>query len=338
VVRRGYDELVEVTGFRAGEQAIQVQDLQPEPPLPPMLRQLPQSQAPLSDVHRFWEQTGNFYARGMGNDNLADPFIATGTMPATTALFRDMTGIRFEHPEWIAENCTACGDCYTICPDTAIPGLVSEVTPVLDTVLARVRRAGHELSTLPRALRQLEGKLRPALAAAPSDDNVRLLLRESIAETGQGRRDEDERSTLRSEFDLFEEALGDFQFALSRPYFTLPEKNEPGSGGLLSITINPYTCKGCMECVAVCNDDALRPVTQTRTASPACATTGTCGRTCRTHRSATSASTISTRASAPWRPCCSTRTPTAPSPAATVPAWAAPRRPPCTCSRRPWKH
>jgi pyruvate-ferredoxin/flavodoxin oxidoreductase len=263
VVRRGYDELVEVTGFRAGEQAIQVQDLQPEPPLPPMLRQLPQSQAPLSDVHRFWEQTGNFYARGMGNDNLADPFIATGTMPATTALFRDMTGIRFEHPEWIAENCTACGDCYTICPDTAIPGLVSEITPVLDTVLARVRRAGHEVTLLPRALRQLEGKLRPALAAAPSDDNVRLLLRESIAELVKGVSDEDERSTLRSEFDLFEEALGDFQFALSRPYFTLPEKNEPGSGGLLSITINPYTCKGCMECVAVCNDDALRPVTQT---------------------------------------------------------------------------
>jgi pyruvate/2-oxoacid:ferredoxin oxidoreductase alpha subunit/pyruvate/2-oxoacid:ferredoxin oxidoreductase beta subunit/Pyruvate/2-oxoacid:ferredoxin oxidoreductase gamma subunit/ferredoxin len=34
-------------------------------------------------------------------------------------------------------------------------------------------------------------------------------------------------------------------------------------GGLLSITVNPYTCKGCMECVAVCKDDALRAVPQT---------------------------------------------------------------------------
>ena len=41
------------------------------------------------------------------------------------------------------------------------------------------------------------------------------------------------------------------------------EKGEAGSGGLFSITINPATCKGCMECVEVCDDDALRPVTQT---------------------------------------------------------------------------
>ena len=43
--------------------------------------------------------------------------------------------------------------------------------------------------------------------------------------------------------------LDGFQLALSRPYTTLPEKKEPGSGGLLSITVNPWTCKGCMECV-----------------------------------------------------------------------------------------
>ena len=38
------------------------------------------------------------------------------------------------------------------------------------------------------------------------------------------------------------------------------EKKQKGTGGLLSITVNPYTCKGCMLCVKVCNDDALRPV------------------------------------------------------------------------------
>jgi pyruvate-ferredoxin/flavodoxin oxidoreductase len=41
------------------------------------------------------------------------------------------------------------------------------------------------------------------------------------------------------------------------------KKSEPNSGGLFSITINPQTCKGCMECVEVCDDDALRIVTQT---------------------------------------------------------------------------
>ena len=35
------------------------------------------------------------------------------------------------------------------------------------------------------------------------------------------------------------------------------------SGGLLSVTINPETCKGCDICVAVCPDDALRTIRQT---------------------------------------------------------------------------
>ena len=93
---------------------------------------------------------------------------------------------------------------------------------------------------------------------------MRLLLRESISAMVDAAGEGEERDTLRAEFDRFDEALGDFQFALSRPYFTIPEKQEAGSGGLLSITINPYTCKGCMECVAVCDDDALRPVTQSK--------------------------------------------------------------------------
>ena len=75
-----------------------------------MVKPLPQSKAPTTDIHRFWEQTGSFYARGMGNDNITDPVHrARRDARLDSALFRDMTGIRFQHPEWIAENCTACG-------------------------------------------------------------------------------------------------------------------------------------------------------------------------------------------------------------------------------------
>jgi pyruvate-ferredoxin/flavodoxin oxidoreductase len=99
----------------------------------------------------------------MGNDNLTDPFIGLGTMPAVTALFRDMTGIRFQHPEWIPENCTACGNCYTVCPDTAIPGLVSR------SAGPRHRAQAGEEAAAPTeapaaAVRTVEKKLRAALA------------------------------------------------------------------------------------------------------------------------------------------------------------------------------
>ena len=39
---------------------------------------------------------------------------------------------------------------------------------------------------------------------------------------------------LTAEFKDFQEELGTFQFALSRPYFTNPEKKQAGNGGLLT--------------------------------------------------------------------------------------------------------
>jgi len=111
-------------------------------------------------------------------------------------------------------------------------------------------------------VRLLERNLRGLFNDAQETDSVAGMLEDAIEKTIQQAEPSD-RDQLRKEFDLFREELGGFQFALSRPYFTLPEKKQAGSGGLLSITVNPYTCKGCMECVEVCDDDALRPVTQT---------------------------------------------------------------------------
>jgi pyruvate-ferredoxin/flavodoxin oxidoreductase len=264
VVKRGFDELVRV---EAGEISTPAKgDRAPgsEPPIPVMVQQLPQSKTPMSDVHRFWEQTGSFYARGMGNDNLTDPFIGLGVMPASSSLFRDMTAIRFQHPEWVAENCTACGKCYTVCPDTAIPGLVSEVGAVFETATKRARRHGHELVHLSKAARTVEKHLKVALAAAQESDSVSLLIREAVAKTlAESPLAGEEKEQLARELQILEAELGEFRFALTRPYFSLPEKQRPGGGGLLSITVDPYTCKGCMECVEVCDDDALRVADQT---------------------------------------------------------------------------
>ncbi|HRF41946.1 MAG TPA: 2-oxoacid:acceptor oxidoreductase family protein, partial [Saprospiraceae bacterium] len=115
VVRRGFDEVYEVTEkvLGAGHEAKTNGEV--SQPVPAMLKSMPKSESNLSDIHRFWEQTGNFYQRGMGNDNITDPFIGLSIMPAVTSVFRDMSGIRFEHPEWVPNNCTACGNCYTAC-------------------------------------------------------------------------------------------------------------------------------------------------------------------------------------------------------------------------------
>ncbi|MGB5625865.1 MAG: 2-oxoacid:acceptor oxidoreductase family protein, partial [Woeseiaceae bacterium] len=264
VVRRGFEEITEVTDKHLDERA-DAKAGGSTLPVPVMVKRLPESDSPSSDIHRFWAQTGSMYASGQGEQVPADPFMSMSLMPAVSSHFRDMTGIRFEHPEFIPENCTACGDCYTVCPDTAIPGLVNDVGQVLDTVVKRLKKNGKPTEHLPRAVRKMESTLRKSFVDSAETDSVSDLVEEAIQATIEAAPEgSDERQQLTDEFADFREELGTFQFSLTRPYFTTPEKKQPGGGGLLSITVNPYTCKGCMECVEVCSDDALRPVKQTR--------------------------------------------------------------------------
>ncbi len=260
VVRRGFDEVHEIINKEFGAGNSEKSNGQTTLPIPSMMKDIPQSESKLSDIHRFWEQTGNFYLRGLGNDNITDPFIGLSVMPAVSSVFRDMTGIRFEHPEWIPNNCTACGDCYTICPDTAIPGLVSDLPDVLDTIVTRVKKTHGKVDYLPKAIRQMEGTIRKLFSTSNNGSTVNDFIHSAIDQTIK---ESDDATELAKEFEWFKDELGDFNFALTRPYFDVHEKKQPNSGGLFSITINPTTCKGCMECVEVCDDDALRIVTQT---------------------------------------------------------------------------
>ena len=258
VVRRGFTELTEITEKEVGVTRKQLS--KKDAGLPIMLRQMPAGDGRVADLHRFWEQTGSFYLGGKGNDNLVDPFIGASLVPAASGVFRDMTGIRFEHPEWIAENCTACGNCYTECPDSAIPGLVSSVGDILNTALNRIETSGTPTRYLRRAVRAVEKKLRPLVdkhggAVRPLFD---IAIDEVIAEAPEA-----ERGGLAAEFTQLQIQLGGFQFGTTKPYWSQREKKAKGSGGLFSITVNPYTCKGCALCVTVCEDNALKMVTQT---------------------------------------------------------------------------
>ena len=258
VVKRGFIEMHEIVDKQVGVSRKTL--ARKDAGLPVMLRQLPEADGKVADIHRFWEQTGNFYATGKGSDNLVDPFIGTGMMPAATGVYRDMTGIRFEHPVWIPENCTACGNCYTECPDSAIPGLVSSVADVFNTIVNHIETRGTPTRFLRRAVRNVEKRLRASITG----DGVAVTpligpaIEATIAEAPEA-----DRARMAEEFKLFAAEMGDFQFATTKPYWALKEKKAKGSGGLFSITINPITCKACALCVDVCEDDALKMVTQT---------------------------------------------------------------------------
>jgi pyruvate-ferredoxin/flavodoxin oxidoreductase len=262
VVRRGYDELQVITEKSFDTSQIQ---LRKETNLPIMLKRMAASDDPKTDIHRFWEQTGSFYLGGRPNDNLADPFIAMSLIPANTGVYRNMTQIRFTHPRWNPENCTACSDCFTVCPDSAIPGLASTISDTFTVAIKRIQKAGHEVKLLPKAVRVVEKKLRASAAVLEGNGgksiDVQPLLQQAIVETLE--EETTDKAALEQEFGWLRETIGEFKFSLTKPYFDQLEKKQGGLGGLFSITINPYTCKGCMLCIEVCDDNALTVVEQT---------------------------------------------------------------------------
>ncbi|MFQ5612539.1 MAG: 2-oxoacid:acceptor oxidoreductase family protein [Anaerolineae bacterium] len=267
VVQRGFDELhhLDSSGLAAG----QVSD-RDAPAFLPRLLPTGANQTPLTVQDRFWGDTGSMYTQGQGHNLTADPFAAYSVTPAATGVFRDMTNIRFEYPKFIPEKCTGCANCWTQCPDSAIPGLVLSTESILKTAIAQIPNAQDAESPAPAMAAiaaELQTRTHALLLEADSREGSLqyhgLSQFVEMAFTGIVNEMNGAGEALRAEWPILKEILDDFPVAQTKAFFSLPERKNPGNGGLLAITVNPETCKGCMECVEVCPDEALVPVPQT---------------------------------------------------------------------------
>src|SRR5207248_7042170 len=155
---------------------------------------------PVLDVTDFNERIIRAYEEGWGEKDLpADLSVARSLIPAGTATLRDFSNISPEIPEYIPENCTACMDCVTECPDTAFLGKVLGE----DEWEAK-------LKMIPEADRAMYARL----------------------------------------------------WSKTKKYYDAGKK-KLGVGGMFQIIIDPSKCKGCAECVTVCDDDALKMIPKT---------------------------------------------------------------------------
>ncbi len=261
LVKRAYNEAAEiiVTDMAVGDTSLnQVH----EAVAPLLLQQKPANEEAIADIHRFWNQAGALYANKDEVNTLVDPFIALGIVPASTGIFGDMSQTRTQHPIWIPENCTACGNCYSSCPDSAIPGLINTVNEVFESNIKRIEKSGHPVKHLRRAIRTVEKKYHGLTADKSVGTILDPIFSKAIGDTIKEYA-EPEREEVSQEFAWFKEAIGSFKFALTEPYHDEMNNRMPRNGGLFSITINPDSCKGCMECVTVCETEALSVVEQT---------------------------------------------------------------------------
>jgi pyruvate-ferredoxin/flavodoxin oxidoreductase len=64
-------------------------------------------------------------------------------------------------------------------------------------------------------------------------------------------------ATLKRNFGKLSAALSVYPVARTRPFFDAMEKSQPGTGGLYSVSVDPWKCSGCLECIDVCGPGAL---------------------------------------------------------------------------------
>ncbi|MDT8435793.1 MAG: 2-oxoacid:acceptor oxidoreductase family protein [Gemmatimonadota bacterium] len=259
VIRRGFDEMVEVSALADEAEGSEVLAEAAVGTIPALLDQ-PNQFPGIGNQGRFWEQVCSLC--GLEQDVIADPFAAISAIPAATSTVRDMSDIRFEVPDFIAAKCTGCAQCWTQCPDAAIPGLVSSVE---DVILAAIRTArnGRPLDRIQSVSGNLAREARKVLKAVPFTtfaDTVSTAYGNLVDKLPW---DAERKKELDGEFAAVYSVLAEFPLARTVPFFEVPEKKEKGAGGLLSITVNPEACKGCNICVDVCADEALVTVRQT---------------------------------------------------------------------------
>ncbi|UCC71956.1 MAG: 2-oxoacid:acceptor oxidoreductase family protein [Gemmatimonadota bacterium] len=255
VIRRGFDEVV-LLDHSALE--VETGETAQTPQMPAVLDGSGWRDG-FGNPGRFWEQVAYLYKTG--DDPIADPFAALSAIPAATSTIRDMTDVRFEVPEFIAEKCTGCAQCWTVCPDAAIPGLVNSVEHVIEAAIAASSN-GRSLDRIRQIVRPLANESRKIMKGVPFH-NFGDVLSQSYKNVAEKLNlDAERRKDLDDEFTPVYLALSEFPLAKTAPFYEVPESQEKGTGGLLSVTVNPEACKGCNLCVEVCPDRALITVKQ----------------------------------------------------------------------------
>ncbi|HSL71394.1 MAG TPA: 4Fe-4S binding protein, partial [Longimicrobiales bacterium] len=219
----------------------------------------PAAAAGVGNPGRFWEQVCSVCA--LGQDVTADPFAALSALPAASSTIRDMSNIRFEVPDFIAEKCTGCSQCWTQCPDAAIPGLVNTIEDVIDTAL-RAASSDRRPERLAQVAKPLAKECRKIVDAGRFTNFGDVLERAFAQLVERLAWEGDKRAELEADFTRVRPFIANFPLARTTPFYDVPEKKQKGSGGLLSITINPEACKGCNICVEVCPENALVTIKQ----------------------------------------------------------------------------
>ncbi|MDY2940815.1 MAG: 2-oxoacid:acceptor oxidoreductase family protein [Varibaculum sp.] len=206
--------------------------------------------------------TNGLFDRDYFSEIMAEPF-TEGTiseapvypgagffMPPASAAAKDKGLFRRQMPVFTAPACTGCMECTLACPDAAIPNTVFTFETLLNTAAGQAGDAGTPIAQQAAVIGE---KMREALLATKARPEISEVFTTAAGEAGA------EPGAITA----VAEVLAGYPVARTRPFFDSAEKQHKGKGALFSVTIDPWKCTGCLECVAVCSPGALVSAEQT---------------------------------------------------------------------------
>ena len=194
-----------------------------------------------------------------GYDQPSSPLAAMGVMAAGSGDTASKYVARRETPLFIAENCTQCMECISVCPDTALPNCSQDIDTVLRTAITNYVTDDGERGRMLAAVPEMEQQTREAMNAAIKAKET-IPLPQIIRDVTNGLNGFSE-AAKNEFFDVIDKQP--LAYNKVNAIFKSAERKSPGSGGIFSIFVSDL-CKGCAACVTACGDhDALRMVQET---------------------------------------------------------------------------
>ena len=219
---------------------------------------LPEGQEERTPVTRVASFDAEFRS-DYGYDQPASPLAAMGVMAAGSGDTASKYVARRETPLFIAENCTQCMECISVCPDTALPNCSQDIDTVLRTAITNYVTDDAERGRMLAALPEMEQQTRAAMNAAVKAKET-IPLPQIIRDVTNNLNGFSE-AAKNEFFDVIDKQP--LAYNKVNAIFRSAERKNPGSGGIFSIFVSDL-CKGCAACVTACGDhDALRMVQET---------------------------------------------------------------------------
>ncbi|HLB29906.1 MAG TPA: 4Fe-4S binding protein, partial [Gammaproteobacteria bacterium] len=214
----------------------------------------------LFDARRFWHSVGYLYRAGRMDQLPADPTLATGMVPAGSGAGRDLSAQHYRLPEWQPEKCTGCGDCWSLCPESALPSALYTPQTLIGQALQSLESEGKSLIQIKR-IQEALGKLAYQIAQRDGlhqftriDQLFAEAFRQLLEKLSL---DAKQQAALREEFKLLEGYFTGFRAARTETFFDGLHAKSKGNGALLAISLNPAACTACGLCAAVCPEQAF---------------------------------------------------------------------------------